>query len=499
MLLANDGAPAADARRRRVAVIGPNADRAEALFGCYSFVNHVLPHHPGAALGIECPTVLRGARARSCPAPRSRIARGLRGRRRRPLRLRRCRAAAAARRRRRRRRRATRPACSAAAPSGEGCDRDDLELPGVQRGLVEAVLDTGTPVVLVLLTGRPYAVGWALDAVRRRACRRSSPGEEGGPAIAGVLSGRVNPSGTAAGQPAALGRRAAVHATCTRRSAATATSRNLRQHPGPAVRARAVLHDVRARRPARWTPPSRAPASRCASGSGSRNTGDRRGRRRRAALRPRRRRVASPGRWPSCSATAAIHLEPGEAAAVELHGAAGAAGLHRPRRRGIVEPGRWQLWVGPSCASERPRPVDLTGEVHRVSLQDKLWTRDRGRLTGQRHRGLHEVRSDHGGRQLDMRGLGLLAVENPDEHLERGGAHLPQWLADRGQRRCRASADSGTLSKPITDRSSGTRSPSSRATRWCGSRRGRWPRRSRSAGRAAVSSARAGASAVSGR
>ena len=51
---------------------------------------------------------------------------------------------------------------------GEGCDRDDLELPGVQRELVEAVLATGTPVVLVLLTGRPYAVDWAMRAVRRR-------------------------------------------------------------------------------------------------------------------------------------------------------------------------------------------------------------------------------------------------------------------------------------------------------------------------------------------
>ncbi|BCJ56756.1 glycoside hydrolase family 3 C-terminal domain-containing protein [Micromonospora endophytica] len=43
---------------------------------------------------------------------------------------------------------------------GEGCDRDDLELPGVQRELIEAVPATGRPVVLVLLTGRPYAVGW---------------------------------------------------------------------------------------------------------------------------------------------------------------------------------------------------------------------------------------------------------------------------------------------------------------------------------------------------
>ena len=77
---------------------------------------------------------------------------------------------------------------------GEGCDRDDLELPGVQRELVEAVLATGTPVVLVLLTGRPYAVDWALDRCAA-VVQAFFPGEEGAAAIAGVLSGRVNPSG----------------------------------------------------------------------------------------------------------------------------------------------------------------------------------------------------------------------------------------------------------------------------------------------------------------
>ncbi len=78
--------------------------------------------------------------------------------------------------------------------SGEGCDRADLHLPGVQQQLLEAVLDTRTPVVLVLLAGRPYALGDVADRLAG-IVQAFFPGEEGGPAVAGVVSGRVGPSG----------------------------------------------------------------------------------------------------------------------------------------------------------------------------------------------------------------------------------------------------------------------------------------------------------------
>ncbi|MFC6449613.1 beta-glucosidase [Cellulomonas gelida] len=196
VLLANDGVlPLLGGSRpapRRVAVLGPNADQHEAMFGCYSFVNHVLEHHTEVPVGIEVPTVLAALQAEldgvdlvatsGCAIDsddRSGFADAV-------------------------------AAASAADVAvvvvgdkaglfgrgtvGEGCDRDDLELPGVQRELVEAVLGTGTPVVLVLLTGRPYAIDWALERCAA-VVQAFFPGEEGGPAVAGVLTGRINPSG----------------------------------------------------------------------------------------------------------------------------------------------------------------------------------------------------------------------------------------------------------------------------------------------------------------
>lgn len=78
--------------------------------------------------------------------------------------------------------------------SGEGCDVVDLALPGKQVELVEAVLATGTPTVLVLVTGRPYSLGQFESRVKA-VVQAFMPGVEGGPALASVLSGAVNPSG----------------------------------------------------------------------------------------------------------------------------------------------------------------------------------------------------------------------------------------------------------------------------------------------------------------
>ncbi|WP_369188783.1 glycoside hydrolase family 3 N-terminal domain-containing protein [Streptomyces sp. R08] len=192
VLLDNPGNTLPLALGQSVALIGPCSNDAHAFFGCYSFPNHVLPHHPGLPTGIEAPSLLEALLAElpdahlvhaiGCPVKthdRSGIPAAVEAARDADV----CIAVVG-----------DRAALFGLGTSGEGCDAEDLSLPGVQDELVEALLETGTPVVLVVVSGRPYALGPYEDRVAA-AVQAFFPGEEGGPAIAGVLSGRVNPSG----------------------------------------------------------------------------------------------------------------------------------------------------------------------------------------------------------------------------------------------------------------------------------------------------------------
>ncbi len=77
---------------------------------------------------------------------------------------------------------------------GENCDRDNLDLPGMQQQLLEAVAASGRPTVVVLMSGRALSVGWAKDNANA-ILNAWEPGQMGGQAIAEVLTGQVNPSG----------------------------------------------------------------------------------------------------------------------------------------------------------------------------------------------------------------------------------------------------------------------------------------------------------------
>ena len=76
----------------------------------------------------------------------------------------------------------------------ENQDVDDLNLKGDQQQLIEAVYETGTPVVMVLLDGRPSSIEWA-DQHIPAILEGFYLGQECGTALANVLFGEYNPGG----------------------------------------------------------------------------------------------------------------------------------------------------------------------------------------------------------------------------------------------------------------------------------------------------------------
>jgi beta-glucosidase len=78
--------------------------------------------------------------------------------------------------------------------SGESSSRSNIEIPAAQKALINTLLKTGKPVVLVVFTGRPLALQWEQDNVPA-ILNVWFGGSEAGYAIADVLFGDVNPSG----------------------------------------------------------------------------------------------------------------------------------------------------------------------------------------------------------------------------------------------------------------------------------------------------------------
>ncbi|MGW2342114.1 glycoside hydrolase family 3 N-terminal domain-containing protein [Streptomyces sp. NPDC001661] len=190
VLLANDAGllPLPGAGGPRIALVGPLADEQAAMLGCYTFPRHVGVNHPELPTGVDIPTFAQALRAE---LPDAEFVSD-------PARADVCLAVVG-----------DRSGLFGRGSSGEGCDAADLELPYGQGELLDETLASGVPTVIVVLSGRPYALGrWADRAAA--VVQAFFPGQEGGAAVAGVLSGRVEPSGrlpigvprTPGGQPA---------------------------------------------------------------------------------------------------------------------------------------------------------------------------------------------------------------------------------------------------------------------------------------------------------
>ncbi|MFB7355138.1 beta-glucosidase [Streptomyces gardneri] len=164
VLLANNGI--LPLRPCRVAVTGPYVDDPHSFLGCYSFPNHVaLPGDPGVEIPTLRETLTAAGFTVTADDPEVNVLvlgdrAGMFGR----------------------------------GTSGEGCDAETLDLPGDQAALASAVLDSGVPTVLVLVSGRPYALG-ALAERAAAVVQAFFPGEEGGTALARIISGAAEPSG----------------------------------------------------------------------------------------------------------------------------------------------------------------------------------------------------------------------------------------------------------------------------------------------------------------
>ena len=190
ILLQNDGVLPL-AKDAEVALIGPSWTDVRSYMGCYAFPNHVLSKYGGRQTGIDLRPLdeaLNEALGRAVTAVEGTgfvdgtdesIAEAVE---------------------------AARAAEVAVltvgdiaglfgiGTSGEGCDVVDLRLPGRQGELVDAVLATGTPTVLVVVSGRPYALGEYADRTAA-IVQAFMPGSEGSAALVGVLTGQTNPSG----------------------------------------------------------------------------------------------------------------------------------------------------------------------------------------------------------------------------------------------------------------------------------------------------------------
>jgi beta-glucosidase len=358
------------ANPRKVAVVGPCADDPRTLMGCYAFPNHVLPRYPDRGLGIEITSPVDALHnelpdavlsyVKGCEVigdDRSGFAAAVSAVQDSDL-------------------------CVAFVgdlsglfghgTSGEGCDAEDLRLPGVQGDLLDALLETGKPVVVVVMSGRPYALGSIAERVAGLV-QAFIPGQEGAAAIAGVLSGRIVPSGKLPVQiPRHVGGQPGTYLQPALGSVESAGISGLEVRPlfpfgYGASYTDFTIADLRLSAPEIGSDGEFTATVRV------RNTGDRSGDEVvQLYLRDIVARVARPLKL--LTGFARVSLEPGQAADVTFRVHAERTAYTGPDLRRIVDPGEFEVMLGTSSLDLPCRAiVRITGDV-RVVGHDRVLT-----------------------------------------------------------------------------------------------------------------------------
>jgi beta-glucosidase len=262
---------------------------------------------------------------------------------------------------------------------GEGNDVSSLDLPGVQRELIAAIASTGTPVVLVVLSGRPYALDWALDGPDAvgAVVQAFFPGEEGGRALARILAGDVSPSGRL---PVSLPRSAGAQPYSYLHPLLGGPSEITTANSTP-VRPFGFGLSYTSFQYTDLSAPETAPTSGelgvsvTVTNIGKRGATDVVQLYAHTPYRSTTRPVAQ------LIGFERVALEPGQSAIVTFDvpsGRLAAAGVDLVRR---VEPGEVELWVGTASDRAASGSTTLVGEAHDVALSDRRVTRARSTVS----------------------------------------------------------------------------------------------------------------------
>jgi beta-glucosidase len=248
--------------------------------------------------------------------------------------------------------------------SGEASSRARLDLPGAQRQLLQAVLATGRPVVLVLMTGRPLVLSWAAEHAPA-IVQAWFLGVESGHAIADVLFGDVNPSGRLpVSFPRAVGQIPIYynHKPTGRPPAAERfTSKYLDVPVTPLYPFGYGLgYSPFTYRDLKLAAARLGPSDTLTASVTVANTGTRAGTEVvQLYVRDEVASVTRPVR--ELKAFRRVTLQPGEARTVELHVPVQQLGLWGPAMRYIVEPGTFRVFVGPNAAEGLGEAFEVGG------------------------------------------------------------------------------------------------------------------------------------------